>query len=116
MSPTAGIGAGRSAGWPWVPMLRRGAAAGRGRSSVAGGRVPRREYRLTEGTSNKFWAIEVDGTTHSVQFGRMGTAGQTQTKQFKAPEEAQRAYEKLVREKVKKGYRRVVSGDEPPAG
>jgi predicted DNA-binding WGR domain protein len=83
---------------------------------VLGGRIPRREFQQVEGTSNKFWAIELDGTTHTVQFGRVGTAGQTQTKAFKTPEEAQKAYEKLVHEKVKKGYRRIPEAEAiPPA-
>jgi predicted DNA-binding WGR domain protein len=82
---------------------------------VQGGRIPRREYQLVEGTSNKFWAIELDGTKHTVQFGRIGTAGQTQTKEFKTQEQAQKAYEKLVREKVQKGYRRVADAAAAPA-
>ncbi len=82
---------------------------------VVDGRMPRREFQLIEGTSKKFWTIELDGTTHTVQFGRIGTAGQTQTKQFKTPEEAQKAYEKLVREKVSKGYQRVEADAEPAA-
>jgi predicted DNA-binding WGR domain protein len=82
---------------------------------VLGGRIPRREYQLVEGTSRKFWAIELEGATHTVQFGRIGTAGQTQTKEFKSLEEAQKAYEKLVHEKVKKGYRRVTEAEATPA-
>jgi predicted DNA-binding WGR domain protein len=82
---------------------------------VAGGRIPRREYQLVEGSSQKFWAIELDGTKHTIQFGRIGTAGQTQTKKFKTPEEARKAFEKLVREKVKKGYQRVADAAAPPA-
>jgi predicted DNA-binding WGR domain protein len=82
---------------------------------VLGGRIPRCEYQLVEGTAEKFWAIELDGTTHTVQFGRIGTAGQTQTKEFKTPEEAQKAYEKLVHEKIKKGYRRVTETAATPA-
>jgi predicted DNA-binding WGR domain protein len=81
---------------------------------VAGGRIPRREYQFVEGTSKKFWAIELDGTKHTIQFGRIGTAGQTQTKQFKTPEEAQKAYASLVREKVKKGYQRVADAEATP--
>ncbi len=34
----------------------------------------RREFQFIEGTSQKFWTIELDGTTHSVQFGRIGTS------------------------------------------
>jgi predicted DNA-binding WGR domain protein len=66
--------------------------------------LPRREFHFQEGSSNKFWAIELDGTRHTVQFGRLGTAGQAQTKKFKTPEEAQQSYAKLVAEKVAKGY------------
>lgn len=74
------------------------------------GRIPRREFQFIEGSSKKFWAIELDGAKHIIQFGRIGSAGQTQTKEFKTPEQAQKAYEKLVREKVGKGYQLV-----PPA-
>jgi predicted DNA-binding WGR domain protein len=81
---------------------------------ASGGDVPRREYQFVEGTSKKFWAIELAGTTYTVQFGRIGTAGQTQTKEFKTPEEARKAYEKLVQEKVKKGYQRVTEVEEKP--
>jgi predicted DNA-binding WGR domain protein len=79
------------------------------------GRFPRREYQFTEGSSHKFWAIELDGKKYTVQFGRIGTDGQTQVKAFKTPEEAEKAYEKLVQEKVKKGYQRVADDGPTPA-
>jgi predicted DNA-binding WGR domain protein len=82
---------------------------------VSGDQIPRREYQLVEGTSNKFWAIELDGSKYTVQYGRIGTAGQTQTKKFKTPEEAQKAYVKLVHEKVSKGYKRVREEAAPAA-
>jgi predicted DNA-binding WGR domain protein len=79
------------------------------------GRIPRREYQLVEGSSKKFWAIELDGSKYTVQFGRIGTAGQTQTKEFKTSEQARKAYEKLVHEKLGKGYRRVAETEATPA-
>jgi predicted DNA-binding WGR domain protein len=82
---------------------------------VQGDHIPRREYQYVEGTSQKFWAIELDGRKHTVQFGRIGTAGQTQTKEFKTPEEARKAYDKLVHEKVGKGYQRVADTEGAPA-
>jgi predicted DNA-binding WGR domain protein len=82
---------------------------------VLGGRIPRHEYQLVEGKSRKFWTIELDGARHTVQFGRLGTAGKTQTKEFKTPEVAEKAYDKLVREKVKKGYVRVADTATAPA-
>src|SRR5262249_46286034 len=60
---------------------------------IVGEQIPRREYQFVEGSSQKFWAIELVGTKHIVQFGRIGTAGQTQTKEFKTPEEAQNAFD-----------------------
>src|SRR5262249_34035745 len=78
--------------------------------------MSRREFTFSEGTSNKFWAIELDGKSHTVTFGRIGTAGQTQTKDFSSEAEAKKSYEKLIAEKTKKGYEEV-SGKSaaPPA-
>jgi predicted DNA-binding WGR domain protein len=73
-----------------------------------------REFRFSEGTSNKFWRIHVDGTTHTIVFGRVGSAGQTQTKEYGTGDEAARAAEKLVAEKLRKGY--VETGDVPDSG
>jgi predicted DNA-binding WGR domain protein len=63
-----------------------------------------REFQLSEGTSHKFWSIRLDGKTHTVRFGRIGTTGQTQTKEYASEDDARRAYEKLIQEKVRKGY------------
>src|SRR4051794_6188853 len=63
-----------------------------------------REFHFTEGTSDKFWRISVEGSTFTVQFGRAGTAGQTQTKEFASEAAAAQAAEKLVQEKGRKGY------------
>jgi predicted DNA-binding WGR domain protein len=66
--------------------------------------MSRREFRFTEGTSQKFWAIEVKGSGFTVQFGRLGTAGQTQTKEFASADAARKAADKLIAEKTGKGY------------
>ncbi len=63
-----------------------------------------RSLVLSEGTSNKFWKIELDGWSHTVTFGRIGTAGQIQTKDFSDAAAARKAFDKLVAEKLKKGY------------
>lgn len=57
-----------------------------------------------EGTSSKFWRARVEGKTLYVNYGKIGSAGQTQVKQLGDPEAAENEYEKLVREKRKKGY------------
>jgi predicted DNA-binding WGR domain protein len=70
-----------------------------------------RRFEYIEGTSAKFW--EIDRTDGSVEFtvvwGRIGTAGQTQTKSFASPEKATLEYTKLIAEKVKKGYGEVAA-------
>jgi uncharacterized protein (TIGR02996 family) len=74
---------------------------------VAGGfgvAMPPREFQFIEGKSAKFWAIEVQGSSFTVRFGKIGTEGQTQTKEFDSPEEAKKACQKLIAEKVGKGY------------
>jgi len=63
-----------------------------------------RRLVFNDGSSNKFWHIELDGSSHTVHFGRVGTAGQTQTKDFGDDAAARKAYDKLVGEKLKKGY------------
>lgn len=73
-----------------------------------------REFQFSEGSSHKFWRITLDGATHTVQFGRIGTAGQTQTKEFGSEDAAVSAYDKLVAEKVKKGYVEL-DGEAPSA-
>jgi predicted DNA-binding WGR domain protein len=70
-----------------------------------------RIFHLSEGTAHKFWCIVVEGETQTVRFGRIGTAGQTQTKTFGTPDEANASTNRLIAEKVKKGYAEV-SADE----
>lgn len=72
-----------------------------------------RHFEFSEGTSNKFWEIELDGDSFTVRYGKIGTDGQTQTKTFDSPDKAQKEYDKLVAEKVKKGY--VEGGGGTPA-
>lgn len=64
-------------------------------------------FEFTDGSSNKFWTINLEGSSFTVTFGKIGTAGQTQTKTFSSDAEATAAYSKLVAEKLKKGYIRV---------
>jgi predicted DNA-binding WGR domain protein len=57
-----------------------------------------------EGTSSKFWRARVEGKTLYVNYGKIGSNGQTQVKDFPSGDGAQKEYDKLVREKRKKGY------------
>src|ERR1041385_7594063 len=64
-------------------------------------------YELSEGTSNKFWEINLAAKSFTTKFGKIGANGQTTIKEFGSDAEAKTAYDKIVAEKVKKGYKLV---------
>lgn len=63
-----------------------------------------RTFTFSDAKSHKFWNIELSGSSFTVTYGKIGTAGQTQTKSFPSPEKAQAEHDKLVKEKLAKGY------------
>lgn len=63
-----------------------------------------RRFELVDGKSSKFWEIAVEGSSHTVRYGRIGTDGRETTKEFGSPEEAAASAEKLIKQKTKKGY------------
>lgn len=63
-----------------------------------------------EGTSSKFWRARVEDGTLYVNYGKIGTNGQTQVKQLGSPEAARKELDKLEREKRKKGYQDAGAG------
>lgn len=69
--------------------------------------MSRVRLECTEGSSKKFWEGEVAEATLTVRFGRLGTAGQTKAKQLASCALAQRELDKLVAEKLRKGYLRI---------
>lgn len=73
-----------------------------------------RRYEFVEGTSQKFWEIELEGESFTTRWGRIGTEGQEKSQDFDSAAEARKAHDKLVAEKEKKGYR-LVGGDEADA-
>jgi predicted DNA-binding WGR domain protein len=73
-----------------------------------------RMFEFSEGTSNKFWNIELKGKTVTVTFGRIGSAGQTKPKDFPTEAAAQKEYDKLIAEKTKKGYQETTKGGAAP--
>jgi len=72
-----------------------------------------RKFTYSDAKSHKFWHIELSGSSFTVTYGRQGTAGTSQTKTFPDAATARKEHDKLVAEKVKKGY--VEQGGAPPA-
>ncbi len=66
-----------------------------------------RRFEMVEGASSKFWEVKVEGSTFTVTYGRIGTAGTAKATSCASPEAAQSEADKLVREKTKKGYQEV---------
>lgn len=69
-----------------------------------------RTFEFNDGKSKKFWNIELEGASFTVTYGRIGATGQTQTKDFSSDSKAQAAYDKLVAEKLGKGYVETIAG------
>ncbi len=63
-----------------------------------------RHFEFVEGNSSKFWEISRSGRAVTVRFGRVGTQGQTKTKELPDESAAARHASELVEEKMGKGY------------
>jgi predicted DNA-binding WGR domain protein len=67
----------------------------------------------TDDGANKFWEGSVAGTIVTVRFGKIGSKGQVNTSDMGHECDAELKLERLVREKLRKGYRHE---QEPSAG
>ena len=63
-----------------------------------------RRFELVSGSSNKFWEITLSGTGFTVRYGKIGSDGRSQTKDFKSGDEARQVALELIGQKTKKGY------------
>ncbi len=68
-----------------------------------------RRFEMVEGSASKFWQVEVQENRVIVCFGRIGTAGQTKEKQLADAAAAQKEQDKLIKEKLGKGYQEVAA-------
>lgn len=66
-----------------------------------------RLFEFRDGKSDKFWEIDVSGKSHTVRYGRVGTDGQSKTKDFADAALATADAEKLIAQKTKKGYQEI---------
>ncbi len=75
-----------------------------------------RHFEFTDTQSSKFWRIEQDGHTLTLNWGRIGSAGQSQIKEFASAEQTAAEMAKLVKGKLGKGYVEVLpTGNETAA-
>ena len=71
-----------------------------------------RTFQYQDEKSSKFWNISLEDCTHTVNYGKSGTSGRTQSKSFETAEEAKKSYDKLIEQKIKKGYLEVETATE----
>lgn len=64
----------------------------------------KRELVYMDAKSSKFWNIELTGNSYTVTYGRIGTDGQSLSKSFADEAAAQKDMDKLIKEKLGKGY------------
>lgn len=64
----------------------------------------REAYRFTDDKSDKFWMIDYAEDSYMVNYGKTGTMGRFQVKEFDSEEECKKQAEKQIASKVKKGY------------
>ena len=67
------------------------------------------ELVFEEGISTKFWRARVEDNSVHINYGKVGTDGTTQIKDYGSPAQASTEYNKLIAEKRRKGY---VASDE----
>lgn len=73
----------------------------------------KRYFEFKDDKSAKFWEVSIDGGAVMVRYGKIGAAGQCQTKEFADAGAASKHTDKLVAEKVGKGY--VEQGSSTPS-
>jgi DNA ligase-1 len=75
-----------------------------------------RRFEFRDQKSSKFWEIDQEGSSVVTRWGRIGTSGQSTTKDFGSEAKAAAEVDKQIRGKTSKGYAEVggESADEAP--
>jgi predicted DNA-binding WGR domain protein len=67
-----------------------------------------------DGLSNKFWNVQTDGKKQTIVFGKIDTQGRETVKEFSSEAECLADTQKLISQKIKKGYIELKDGDAIP--
>lgn len=65
----------------------------------------KRAFIYKDEKSHKFWWIDYSDCSLAVNYGKYGVIGKYEVKEFDTPEECTKEAEKLIRSKLKKGYK-----------
>lgn len=72
-----------------------------------------RRFYFDDGELQKYWYIECSGKQFTTYYGRFGVRPADTRKEFGSAEEARRGAEKIIAQKLRKGYREVLRGALP---
>jgi predicted DNA-binding WGR domain protein len=92
-----------------IDDLKQSRASGNSPMVQVDGKLTR-YFEFTDDKSNKFWEITLCDDRHSVRFGRIGSKGQEVARSFAEARQAHADFERLIRQKVAKGYREKKPG------
>jgi predicted DNA-binding WGR domain protein len=87
-----------------APAAKTAAAPATPAAAAGGAKSARRHFEFVDGKSSKFWEVWVEGSSMYTQYGRIGSAGQSTVKSYGDDAAARKAADKLIAEKVGKGY------------
>ena len=69
--------------------------------------MPKQFFELVDSRSSKYWHVDLKKKELKVTYGRIGTGGRVSTKKFSDAAKARQELEKLIAQKIKKGYQKV---------
>ena len=69
-------------------------------------KTPKTRLVYKDAKSHKFWQIESLGSVINIRYGKVGTDGQLIIKEPKSTDAAIAEVEKLIKSKLKKGYKK----------
>ncbi|SEW34543.1 WGR domain-containing protein, predicted DNA-binding domain in MolR [Chitinophaga sp. YR573] len=72
-------------------------------------------FEFQEDASSKFWEITLENNIVKTRYGKIGTEGKSTEKEFSDAAAASKEYDKLVKEKTKKGYQEITQENTPSA-
>ena len=75
------------------------------KKTVSAAVVKHEAYRYAEGKSDKFWRVEYTDNALVINYGKTGTTGTYQIKEFDSSAACNKEVQKLTAAKVKKGYK-----------
>lgn len=72
----------------------------------------KRKFLNQSGSANKFWNITLEEETQIIHWGKIGTKGRESIKHFSNPEKCLQESQKLINQKLKKGYKGLFEGED----